>query len=44
MSGSQKARGGWAIALTIVIAAILGIVTLPDWIALWRPEDRKSVV
>jgi len=37
-SGYQQGRGGWLIALTIIIAAILAIVPLPDWLEVWRPE------
>jgi rod shape-determining protein MreD len=37
-SGYQKARGGWIIALTLVIAAILGVVPMPAWLEFWRPE------
>lgn len=37
-SGYQRARGGWIIALTLVISAILGIVPMPAWLELWRPE------
>lgn len=37
-SGYQKAKGGWTIVFTIVLAAILGIVPMPVWLELWRPE------
>jgi len=37
-SGYQKGKGGWTIVFTIVIAAIFGIVPMPVWLELWRPE------
>lgn len=36
--GMHRSRGGWLIALTIIVAAILGIVPLPEWLEQWRPE------
>lgn len=38
MSAYYKQQGGWTIVLTLVIGAILGIVPLPTWLELWRPE------
>jgi rod shape-determining protein MreD len=38
MSIYDKGQGGWTIVLTLVIGAILGIVPLPAWLELWRPE------
>lgn len=38
MSAYDKRQGGWTIVLTLVIGAILGIVPLPNWLELWRPE------
>lgn len=38
MSTYGKAQGGWTIILTLVIGAILGIVPMPPWLELWRPE------
>lgn len=37
-SGYQRGSGGWLIALTVVVAAILAIVPMPAWLELWRPE------
>jgi rod shape-determining protein MreD len=31
-------RGTWFILCTFVLAAILGIVPLPAWLEIWRPE------
>jgi len=39
MSGVyQNGHGGWSILLTLVLAAILGIVPMPQWLEFWRPE------
>jgi rod shape-determining protein MreD len=38
MSSYSKGQGGWTIILTLVIGAILGIVPMPPWLELWRPE------
>src|SRR5690606_35106783 len=37
-SGYQRGSGGWLVALTLVAAAILAIVPLPNWLEFWRPE------
>lgn len=37
-SGYQRGSGGWLVVLTIVAAAILAIVPMPNWLELWRPE------
>lgn len=34
----SRAHGTWFIALTIVIAGLLGVMPLPEWLEVWRPE------
>ena len=33
-----QARGMWVIAVSILLAVILGIIPLPEWLEVWRPE------
>jgi rod shape-determining protein MreD len=33
-----RPHGTWFIFLTIVIASVLGIMPLPEWLEVWRPE------
>jgi rod shape-determining protein MreD len=33
-----RPHGTWFILLTIVIASLLGIMPLPRWLEIWRPE------
>jgi rod shape-determining protein MreD len=33
-----RAHGAWFILLSIIIAALLGIMPLPQWLESWRPE------
>ena len=33
-----KQKGGWVIVVSIVLAFVLGIIPLPDWLEVWRPE------
>ena len=33
-----QARGLWVIAVSIVLAVVLGIIPLPEWLEVWRPE------
>ena len=35
---APRPHGTWFIALTIVIASLLGIMPLPEWLEIWRPE------
>jgi rod shape-determining protein MreD len=35
---SSRPHGTWFIVLTIVIASLLGIMPLPEWLEVWRPE------
>ena len=34
----QRATGTWFIVLSIVLGCLLGIVAMPQWLELWRPE------
>ncbi len=34
----QRANGTWFIVLSIVLGCLLGIVAMPQWLELWRPE------
>jgi rod shape-determining protein MreD len=33
-----RPHGTWFILLTLVIASLLGITPLPEWLEVWRPE------
>lgn len=33
-----RPHGTWFILLTIVVASMLGIIPLPQWLEIWRPE------
>jgi rod shape-determining protein MreD len=35
---SGQARNVWVIVMSLVFAAVLSIVPLPAWLALWRPD------
>lgn len=35
---SLRSNGAWFIVLTIVLGGLLGIVPLPEWLEIWRPE------
>jgi rod shape-determining protein MreD len=35
---ASRPHASWFILLTIVIAGLLGIMPLPDWLEAWRPE------
>ncbi len=35
---SSQPKGLWFIVLTLVIASLLGIIPLPQWLEIWRPE------
>lgn len=35
---APRPHGTWFIALTIVIAGMLGVMPLPEWLEVWRPE------
>jgi rod shape-determining protein MreD len=39
-----RPHGTWFIMLTIVIASLLGIMPLPQWLEIWRPEWIALVV
>lgn len=33
-----RSNGTWFIVLSIVLGSLLGIVPMPEWLELWRPE------
>ncbi|MDY6981524.1 MAG: rod shape-determining protein MreD [Pseudomonadota bacterium] len=35
---APRPHGTWFIALTLVIAGMLGVMPLPPWLEVWRPE------
>lgn len=35
---AQRPHGTWFIALTLLIAGMLGVMPLPPWLEVWRPE------
>ena len=35
---SSRPHGTWFIILTIIIASLLGIMPMPQWLEIWRPE------
>ncbi|HEY0962778.1 MAG TPA: rod shape-determining protein MreD [Pseudomonadales bacterium] len=35
---APRPHGTWFIALTILIAGMLGVMPLPEWLEVWRPE------
>lgn len=35
---TPRPNGTWFIALTLVVAGILGVMPLPAWLEIWRPE------
>jgi rod shape-determining protein MreD len=37
-SESARPHGRWFILLTFVLACVLGVAPLPDWLVVWRPE------
>jgi len=39
-----RSRGTWFILGTLLLAAVLGIVPLPEWLEIWRPEWIVLVV
>jgi rod shape-determining protein MreD len=39
-----RPHGTWFILLTIVVASLLGIMPLPEWLEVWRPEWIALVV
>jgi rod shape-determining protein MreD len=39
-----RPNGTWFIVLTIIIASLLGIMPMPDWLEIWRPEWIALVV
>ncbi len=39
-----RPHGSWFILLTIIIASLLGIMPLPEWLEIWRPEWIALVV
>jgi len=41
---NARVRGTWFIIFTLLCAAVLGIVPLPVWLELWRPEWIVLVV
>jgi rod shape-determining protein MreD len=34
----SRPHGTWFILLSIIIASLLGIMPLPEWLEIWRPE------
>ncbi|MDM8546894.1 rod shape-determining protein MreD [Candidatus Venteria ishoeyi] len=34
----ERHQGGWVIVFSFILALLLAIIPLPDWIILWRPE------
>lgn len=38
MMVAQRPHGTWFIALTLIIASLLGVMPLPGWLEVWRPE------
>jgi rod shape-determining protein MreD len=34
----SRPHGTWFILLSIIIASVLGIMPLPEWLEIWRPE------
>ncbi len=43
MVGSRP-HGSWFILLTVISASLLGIMPLPEWLEIWRPEWIALVV
>ena len=43
-SNPYNARGVWVIFISIVLAGMLAIVPLPDWLEIWRPKWMALVV
>src|SRR5688572_6028020 len=41
---ASRPHGTWFIALTIVAASLLGVMPLPPWLEVWRPEWIALVV
>lgn len=39
-----RSRGTWFILCTLLLAAVLGTVPLPQWLEIWRPEWIVLVV